>query len=728
MFDVPASAETLSPIAPIPLQSADSPQQAVARPIATRPGIARPTARPPAARPPAARPPAAEPLSSLRSASEPPVSEKKDPEALAAEITTLAGHLNAAQYRFLKLLEEFDREQGWAGPGVRSLAHWLSWKCGIGELAAREKVRVARALRELPMIDASFERGQISYSKVRAMTRAATPENEAQLLNIARHGTAEHMERLVRVYRRCRKRAETSPGETERRREERFYCFDEDEETMAFGGRVSAEQGRLLMKALDAMVAEMEADEREAGDAPQADDAPAGDAPQADVAHRSVDTHQADDEPEACDEARADEIGKVDHPGKADHHSPNDTLESAENVSAETSVVASEPGVSAETSVTESGAGGSSESSAPAPGRNVSTETPAADYRKNVSAETSVAAAGKNVSAETFSDGRSGVEPHESHESRESRESHESDRPPLKPLRVRRATALAQIAEHYLATRSRGAGASPLRSSDAYQVFVHVNANDAHPDNRLNGGHTTYTDDRRCLAPHVARQLACDASRRTVLENERGEVLNIGRRSRIVPWHIAHALRIRDGGCRFPGCNQHRWTDAHHIRHWADGGETSLENLVTLCRYHHRELHRNEYRIEQGTDGELIFMDAQQRAIPPALHPQFGDEPGSGGAACVVDAPDAPGDPDTPDVTTAITAITATTDTLDVTADASATAVTTTAADRLEQLQAEHRRRGVEIDKSTAVTRWAGERMDYSTAIEWLLNRDGVEV
>ena len=634
MFDVPASAETVSPSAPIPLQPADSPPQAVVRPIVTRPGIAHPTVRPPAA-----RPPAAEPLSSLRSASEPPASGKKDPEALAAQITTLAGHLNAAQYRFLKLLDEFDREQGWAGPGVRSLAHWLSWKCGIGELVAREKVRVARALRELPMIDASFERGEISYSKVRALTRAATPENEAQLLNIARHGTAEHMERLVRVYRRCRKRAETSPGETERRREERFYCFDEDEETTVFGGRVSAEQGRLLMKALDAMVAEMEADERAGGDTPQANEA--------------VESE------------------------KADGGTTRAVPETAENVSAETSV-------------TESGAGGSSESSAPAPGQ-------------NVSAETSTASSGKNVSAETLSDGRSGVGPHKPQE---------PDRPPLKPLRVRRATALAQIAEHYLATRSRNSGATPLRSSDAYQVFVHVNANDAHPDNRINGGHTTYTDDRRCLAPHVARQLACDASRRTVLENERGEVLNIGRRSRIVPWHIAHALRIRDGGCRFPGCNQHRWTDAHHIRHWADGGETSLENLVTLCRYHHRELHRGEYRIEYGADGGLIFMDAQQRAIPPAIHPQFGEWYGSG---IVTDTADTPDTADAADATDAAT-------------DASTTADTPTAANRLEQLQVEHRERGLEIDKSTAVTRWAGESMDYSTAIEWLLNKDGIEV
>ena len=558
MFDAPVSAETDF------AETASRQSESVAsQPLASQP----PDSQPPDSRPPDSRP---------------PDSPKKCPDALAAEITTLAGHLNAAQYRFLKLLDEFDREQGWAGPGVRSLAHWLNWKCGLGDLAAREKVRVARALRELPLIDAAFEQGEISYSKVRAMTRAATPQNEKQLLNIARHGTAAHMERLVRVYRRCRERTGASPGETALRREERFYCFAEDDETMVFGGRVSVEQGRLLVKALDAMVAEMEEDEREAGDAQTTDVAP-----------------------------QADETGK-----NGDLHAKA-VLETAGNVSAETSAAASE----------------------------------------------------QNVSAETFSDAK-------------------PDRPPLKPLRVRRATALVQVAEHYLATR--GSGATALKSSDAYQVFVHVNANDAHPDNRINGAHTTYVDDRRCLAPHVARQLACDASRRTVLENERGEVLNIGRRSRTVPWHIAHALRIRDGGCRFPGCNQQRWTDAHHIRHWADGGETSLDNLVTLCRYHHRALHRDEYRIERGTDGELIFIDARYQPIPPAIHPQFGGRRGSGGVAD--------------------------------------TAGASSAEDRVKQLQAEHRKRGVEIDESTAVTRWAGERMDYSTAVEWLQYADGVVV
>ena len=113
------------------------------------------------------------------------------------------------------MLDEFDRHDGWAGDGIRSLAHWLNFKCGLGELVAREKVRVARALRSLPSIDNAFERGEISYSKVRAMTRVATLENEAELLNIARHGTAAHMERLVRAYRRCRKQAKSAAGNTE---------------------------------------------------------------------------------------------------------------------------------------------------------------------------------------------------------------------------------------------------------------------------------------------------------------------------------------------------------------------------------------------------------------------------------------------------------------------------------------------------------------------------------
>src|SRR5215470_13337592 len=123
---------------------------------------------------------------------------------LEAEITELAGHLNAAHYRWLTLIAEFDRRNGWADGGCVSCAHWLNFKCGVALGAAREKVRVAHALESLPRISASMSRGEISYSKVRAMTRVANAETEAFLLSIALHGTAQHVERLVQHFRRAK--------------------------------------------------------------------------------------------------------------------------------------------------------------------------------------------------------------------------------------------------------------------------------------------------------------------------------------------------------------------------------------------------------------------------------------------------------------------------------------------------------------------------------------------
>ena len=120
----------------------------------------------------------------------PDTSRADNNDKLGAEITLLAGQINAANYRLLKLIAEFDDSKGWSGGGtVKSCAHWLNWKCGIAMGAAREKVRVAHCLENLPLIEASFAAGEISYSKVRAMTRVATPETEDSLMNIARHGT-----------------------------------------------------------------------------------------------------------------------------------------------------------------------------------------------------------------------------------------------------------------------------------------------------------------------------------------------------------------------------------------------------------------------------------------------------------------------------------------------------------------------------------------------------------
>ena len=115
----------------------------------------------------------------------------------------------------------------------------------------------------------------------------------------------------------------------------------------------------------------------------------------------------------------------------------------------------------------------------------------------------------------------------------------------------------------------------------------------------------------------AARRLSCDASVVAVVENDNGEPLSVGRKTRIIPPALRRALNTRDEGCRFPGCTYHRYVDAHHVRHWADGGETKLSNLITLCRAHHRMVHKGEIKIEKSADGG--GSSSIRRAAPIAM-------------------------------------------------------------------------------------------------------------
>jgi hypothetical protein len=122
-------------------------------------------------------------------------------DRLADEIAELSAHIDAATHRFLTLIARFDELEGWGEHGARTCAHWLSWRVGLELGAAREHVRVARALRELPQLDDALRHGRVSSSKVRALTRVATPENEGHLLAMARASTASQLERICRGYR-----------------------------------------------------------------------------------------------------------------------------------------------------------------------------------------------------------------------------------------------------------------------------------------------------------------------------------------------------------------------------------------------------------------------------------------------------------------------------------------------------------------------------------------------
>ena len=177
---------------------------------------------------------------------------QRDIEYLGEQIAELSAHIDAATYRLLVLIADFDERGGW-NVGFKSCAHWLNWRTGINLGAAREKVRVARALTGLPRISAAMERGELSYSKVRALTRVATADNEEELLVFARAGTASHTETLVRMWRRADRCEELK--EDERRRTSRSLTLHPDDDGMyRIQGLLEPEVGAMLSKALEAAV------------------------------------------------------------------------------------------------------------------------------------------------------------------------------------------------------------------------------------------------------------------------------------------------------------------------------------------------------------------------------------------------------------------------------------------------------------------------------------------
>ena len=405
----------------------------------------------------------------------------KNNQQLSDEITQLAGQINAANYRFLKLLAEYDRREAWAEEGIRSCAHWLNWKCGIALGPAREKIRVARCLEGLSLINKAFSTGALSYSKVRAMTRVATTDNEEYLMMIAENGTASHMEKLVRKYKRVEH--QTLPTEAEQQNlspeESRsMVSYQDDDGMFVIHARLPAEIGSLVVKAIESIVRRQKAEE------------------------------------EAI-----------------------------------------------------------------------------LNNEKN----------SKNVSAETFSDQQTVAAP--------------------LTFPQQRADALIQLAEHYIATVTNDSGIKSLAGKQRCQIMLHVDLKTL-KGNKSSQEACCNIDNQQWISPEIARQLSCDASITTVMEDDKGEVLNIGRKSRTIPTAIHHALNLRDKSCRVPGCCSAKYLDAHHIKHWANGGETSLSNLVMLCRQHHRELHKNAFSIEINKN-ELIFITAKGKRMKESIYPQF---------------------------------------------------------------------------------------------------------
>jgi len=184
-----------------------------------------------------------------RSMHEPtPTVDRAHIDDLGDRIAETAAVLDATEHTLLTHIREFDALAGWHRQGALSCAHWLNWRIGLALSAAREKVRVARALADLPLIDDALRTGSISYSKTRAMTRVATPDNEAELLDMARNSTAAQLERICRMVRNVQIDPATARAAEDRRWVRRRTT---DDGLVKIEVLLPADEAELVLKAID---------------------------------------------------------------------------------------------------------------------------------------------------------------------------------------------------------------------------------------------------------------------------------------------------------------------------------------------------------------------------------------------------------------------------------------------------------------------------------------------
>jgi len=189
------------------------------------------------------------------------------------------------------------------------------------------------------------------------------------------------------------------------------------------------------------------------------------------------------------------------------------------------------------------------------------------------------------------------------------------DRLSPQPIDQIRADALERIVEGFLS------GVKGDQSGgDRYMVNIHTDIETLKEDGT---GAESEIEKRGHVPAETSRRMACDCSVVHWQENKKGEPLNIGRKTRSIPPAIRRALKRRDQGCRFPGCTCSRFVDAHHIQHWVDGGETSMDNLVLLCRKHHRLVHEAGYGVHVATDKVINFLLPDGKIIPRGPDTRF---------------------------------------------------------------------------------------------------------
>ena len=568
-------------------------------------------------------------------------------EALGNRIAEAAACIQAATYELLVLIRHFDERTGW--DGFASCAHWLSWRIGLAPGPAREHVRVARALADLPRLSAAMQRGQVSYSKVRAVTRVATPETEQDLLDLALAGTAAHVEQVVRSWRRVDRAAEVA--EDRQRHDSRALdTWVDDDGMVVVRGRLTPEVGAVLRRALDAAmdaapspvdqdgaatdtadgmapsVSQRRADAlgtvAECALAGGLDKGTAGDRYQV-VVHVDADTLTADDADRP--EAAAMEPCPSDGPGDTDtmaSDGPNtrtpprssDGTGNADTRAGDEPDARTPPRLGGRTDDRNEAAMTTDGPATLAP------YVPAGTYgRCNAGADETVDEAMDAAADETA--------PAVTAQPPVPLRSNAAPPTPARPVSsptaprvgmARTASAVTQPPNPPCADAPQPATAKPTTHHAIPCAGVPATERPTAASAATTRGQSALDEAGGIrVSAETARRLACDAAKVTMHHGPAGEVLSVGRRTRTLSPALRRALAARDRHCRFPGCTATR-CDGHHIRHWAHGGATALDNLVLLCRRHHRAVHEEGFGVTLGDDGEAHFVRPDGRPLPEA--------------------------------------------------------------------------------------------------------------
>ena len=542
-------------------------------------------------------------------------------DELESEIVTLHAHLCAEEYQFLVKLREFDLRQGWRAYHFNHCAEWLNMKCGISLSTGREKLRVAKALFFLPQISGAYQNGELSYSKVRAMTRVASDTTEQELLGYARKATASQVDQHCAGLRNAQQKFST-PCANRAHDQRKFRLTPTLNGSFLLNGELPEESARLVLKALEQCMAravreqDPSAEDLEELENPSAEGMSVWDSEDPAAQRAAVvkqDQLQADALVDLSREYLAGGTGRK--TSTADHYqvlvhvdeaalrgqpttdSKSDLpIETVRRLCCDGSVVA----------VTES-----KESCA----AKISVSAEALD-RANASRDAF------EVSPATSSKGSTGVIPADKPVDSQDRTLTDLvDDPSRDAFAIPPATS-ADNAPAGSTVDSQDLAPTDLAgnpSRDASAVSPAISSNGStgamptvKPVNSHKGAFTDSAGnpsrDASALAPAIAPNTPVGRPQPS---------LNLSRKHRLVQPALRRALEARDRGCRFPGCSHERWLDAHHVVHWADGGETSLENTLLLCSSHHRLLHEGGFAIRADANGEWQFQNAKgMREIP----------------------------------------------------------------------------------------------------------------